>query len=72
MFADMNETTAKASSGESKKYASNKDYQATTFKMNVQDEKSVQEIVDFMIKEYGRLDYAVNAAGVSRILSELA
>jgi NAD(P)-dependent dehydrogenase (short-subunit alcohol dehydrogenase family) len=65
VFADMNEETAKESSEESKQYASNKDYQTTIFKMNVQEDASVQAMVDFVIKEYGRLDYAVNAAGVS-------
>lgn len=60
----MNEETAKTSSEESKKYASNKDYKTTTFTMNVQDDQSVQEMVDFTIREFGRLDYAVNAAGV--------
>lgn len=34
------------------------------FKMNLQDDKSVEDMVDFVIKEFGRLDYAVNAAGV--------
>lgn len=33
--------------------------------MNVQDAQSVQDMVDFVVKEFGRLDYAVNAAGVS-------
>lgn len=61
----MNTETAKASSEESKKYARNKEYQTTIFEMNVQDDKSVQAMVDFVVKEYGRIDYAVNAAGVS-------
>lgn len=65
----MNEETAKTSSEESKKYASNKGYQTTVFKMNVQDDKSVQDMVDFVVKEFGRLDYAVNCAGVSNISS---
>lgn len=60
----MNTETAKTSSEESKKFASNKEYQTTTFEMNVQDDKSVQAMVDFVVKEFGRLDYAVNAAGV--------
>ncbi|KAK2608439.1 hypothetical protein QQS21_003007 [Conoideocrella luteorostrata] len=64
VFADMNEETARQSSEESKKYASNKDYKTTTFTMNVQDDKSVQDMVDFVVREFGRLDYAVNAAGV--------
>ena len=61
----MNIETAKASSEESKRYASNKEYQTTTFEMNVKDQGSVQAMVDFVVKEFGRLDYAVNAAGVS-------
>ncbi|KAI0836733.1 oxidoreductase [Hypoxylon sp. FL0890] len=64
VFADKDMDTAKASSEESKKYASNKDYQTATFEMNVQDAQSVQDMVDFVVKEFGRLDYAVNAAGV--------
>ncbi|KAG8158733.1 hypothetical protein KVR01_011176 [Diaporthe batatas] len=64
VFADMNTETAKASSEESKKYARNQEYQTTIFEMNVQDDKSVQAMVDFVVKEFGRLDYAVNAAGV--------
>lgn len=60
----MNMETAKASSEESKKFASNQEYQTTIFEMNVQDDKSVQAMVDFVVKEFGRLDYAVNAAGV--------
>ncbi|CRG89952.1 hypothetical protein PISL3812_06992 [Talaromyces islandicus] len=63
VFADMNEETAKASAEESKTYATHK-YSATTFKMNVVDEKSVQDMVDFTVKEFGRIDYCVNAAGV--------
>lgn len=63
----MNEERAKASSEESKKYASNKEYQTTIFKMNVQDDKSVQDMVDFVVREFGCIDYAVNSAGVSDI-----
>lgn len=33
--------------------------------MNVEDDKSVQDMVDFVVKEYGRLDYCVNGVGVS-------
>jgi len=61
----MDEETAKASSEESKQYASNKDYVTITFNMNVQDAESVQNMVDFVVNKYGRLDYCVNGAGVS-------
>ncbi|KAF2871662.1 hypothetical protein BDV95DRAFT_572486 [Massariosphaeria phaeospora] len=64
VFADMNENTATASSEESKKYASRHDYQTSVFKMNVEDEKAVQDMVDFVVAEYGCLDYCVNGAGV--------
>lgn len=63
----MNVETAKTSSEESKNYASNKEYKTTTLEMNVQDDKSVEAMVDFVVKNFGRLDYAVNAAGVSLI-----
>ena len=36
-----------------------------TFQMNV------QEMAEFVVKEYGRLDYAVNAAGLSRFALEV-
>ncbi|EED14519.1 oxidoreductase, short-chain dehydrogenase/reductase family [Talaromyces stipitatus ATCC 10500] len=64
VFADMNEETATASAEESKQYATNKEYQATAFKVNVTDEKGVQDMVDFVVKQFGRIDYAVNGAGV--------
>jgi NAD(P)-dependent dehydrogenase (short-subunit alcohol dehydrogenase family) len=65
VFADMNEDTAKESSELSKKHASSSEYHTTTFKMDVSDAASVQAMVDFVVAKFGRLDYAVNAAGVS-------
>lgn len=61
----MNMVTAMASSEESKRYASIKEYKTTTFEMNVQDDNSVKAVVEFVVKELGRLDYTLNAAGVS-------
>jgi NAD(P)-dependent dehydrogenase (short-subunit alcohol dehydrogenase family) len=68
VFADMNEETAKQSSEESKAYASNKGYETSTFKMNVQDNGSIVDMVNYVVETYGRLDYCVNAAGVSNKL----
>ena len=65
VFADMNAETAKASAEESRQYATSKEYQAIYFKVNVVDEKGVQDMVDFVVKEFGRIDYCVNGAGVS-------
>jgi short-subunit dehydrogenase involved in D-alanine esterification of teichoic acids len=61
----MNEEWAKASAKESVKYASDKDYRTSTFTMNVQDAQSVEAMVSFVVEQYGRVDYCVNAAGVS-------
>ncbi|KAH7127252.1 oxidoreductase [Dendryphion nanum] len=64
VFADMNLETATVASEESKKFATNKEYQSSTFRMNVQDDSSVEDMINFVISEYGRLDYAVNGAGI--------
>ncbi|KAL5040884.1 hypothetical protein BDW71DRAFT_192896 [Aspergillus fruticulosus] len=64
VFADMNEETAIASAEESRTYASNPNYEATAFVVNVKDEDKVGEMVDFVVQRFGRIDYAVNAAGV--------
>ncbi|KAL4772927.1 hypothetical protein BDW60DRAFT_222134 [Aspergillus nidulans var. acristatus] len=64
VFADMDEETARASAEESKQYATNVDYEAAYFVVNVKDEVKVNEMVDFVVSKFGRIDYAVNAAGV--------
>ncbi|GKZ86815.1 hypothetical protein AnigIFM56816_002579 [Aspergillus niger] len=64
VFADMNTETATASAEESKQYATNPEYQSTHFTVNVTDQDGVQAMVDFVVEKFGRLDYAVNAAGV--------
>jgi NAD(P)-dependent dehydrogenase (short-subunit alcohol dehydrogenase family) len=65
----MNEETAKASADASKKYATNTGYCSVHFKMNVTDEKTVQDMVDFVVEKFGRLDYCVNGAGVRTLFS---
>ncbi|ORY16989.1 oxidoreductase [Clohesyomyces aquaticus] len=64
VFADMNQEWAQASSEESKTHAANKDYETSIFEMNVQDEKSVQDMVGYVVEKYGRIDYCVNGAGI--------
>lgn len=65
VFADLNEEWAKASSEESVKYASAGGYETNVFRVDVRDAKSVGEMVGFVVQRYGRVDYCVNAAGVS-------
>ncbi|KAL1846317.1 hypothetical protein Daus18300_014300 [Diaporthe australafricana] len=64
-FADLNEQAAQEAATESKKYATNAEYQSLVVKVDVADEAAVQEMVDRVVKEFGRIDYAVNSAGVS-------
>lgn len=37
--------------------------------MDVRDDASVQAMVDTVVKEFGRIDYSVNCAGVSNTTS---
>ena len=67
VIADMNTENAISTAEESKQFASHPEYQSTHFTMNVNDEVSVQAMVDFVVEKFGRLDYAVNGAGVSEI-----
>ncbi|KAK1145793.1 hypothetical protein N8T08_004034 [Aspergillus melleus] len=64
VFADLIEENAKQSAEESKKYASNKEYTATFFKVDVTDKQGVLDMVDFVVDKFGRLDYCVNGAGI--------
>lgn len=65
-FADLNEQGAQEAAAESKKYATNPEYQSLAIKVDIADEPAVQQMVDRTVKEFGRIDYAVNSAGVSK------
>lgn len=49
---------------ESLKLAANPDYRVLTLQVDVTKEKDVDAMVCVAIKEFGRIDYAVNSAGV--------
>lgn len=51
---------------ESKKYATSATYAFLALKVDVASSKSVQSMVDVTVERFGRIDYFVNAAGVSR------
>ncbi|KAI1745443.1 NAD(P)-binding protein [Xylaria scruposa] len=63
-FADLNEQGAQAAAEESKTYATNGDYRCIAIHVNICDEDSVQKMVDTAVKEFGRIDYCVNSAGI--------
>ena len=62
----MNEQGAQEAAEESRKYAMNTEYKTIVLKVDMADEVGVQEMVDRAVKEFGRIDYAVNSAGVSQ------
>ena len=65
LFADINEDGAKESAEASKKFATHASYRPVAVKVDVSDVDSVQNMVDVAKKEFGRIDYSVNSAGVS-------
>lgn len=65
VFADIKEETAKEAAEKSKQYAAHAEYQAAVYQLDITDADSVQKMVDFVIEKFGRIDYAVNGAGVS-------
>ena len=65
LFADILEHGAQEAAEESQKNAKHLEYCAVHVKMDVTDQASVQSMVDTAIKEFGRIDYNVNSAGVS-------
>ncbi|EPE37166.1 NAD(P)-binding Rossmann-fold containing protein [Glarea lozoyensis ATCC 20868] len=64
VFADIHCKLAAENAEKSKAYATNTQYRALSIKVDTTDPISVQEMVDFTVREFGRLDYNVNSAGL--------
>ncbi|KAK7736177.1 PFAM short chain dehydrogenase [Cytospora paraplurivora] len=64
VIADINLEAAQQVAEESKKVAKHSDYKVLAVKLDIGDEKSVQGLVTETVKEFGRIDYAVNSAGI--------
>ncbi|KAI5867645.1 NAD(P)-binding protein [Durotheca rogersii] len=64
LFGDTNYDGVANAARESKSLASNPTYQALSVKLNVTDPSSVKAMMDLAVKEFGRIDYFVNAVGV--------
>ncbi|KAI4258434.1 MAG: hypothetical protein L6R42_005099, partial [Xanthoria sp. 1 TBL-2021] len=63
-FADIDEQKAGTVAETSKSLATNSDYCTFVVAVDVTDPTSVQRMVDETVREFGRIDYNVNAAGV--------
>ncbi|KAI1144239.1 NAD(P)-binding protein [Hypoxylon sp. FL0543] len=72
VFADLNEKGAQEAAEESKKYATNEKFRALAIQVDIVEEDSVQSMVDATIREFGRIDYNVNSAGISNLSSAIA
>lgn len=64
VFADLNEVAAQAAAVESNSMAKNPGYRALAVGVDVSDPLSVQAMVEKTLQAFGRIDYAVNSAGV--------
>lgn len=71
-FVDLNEQGAQDAAEESKQYATNAEYQSLVIHVDVADEAAVQLMVDQVVVKFGRIDYAVNSAGVSGLVQFLS
>lgn len=67
IFADVNDEDVKVVAEGSRKYARHAQYRALPVKVDLTDAESVQSLITTAVKEFGRIDYAVNSAGVSVI-----
>ncbi|KAI9660438.1 MAG: hypothetical protein M1821_009788 [Bathelium mastoideum] len=65
VFADVDEEAATFAAEESKQYARHPSYRSVAVRVDVTDEKSIDDMVGTTVKEFGRIDYSVNSAGVS-------
>ncbi|EMR70339.1 putative short-chain dehydrogenase reductase family protein [Eutypa lata UCREL1] len=64
LLADIEYEAATKAAEASKSLATDTDYRSLAIKVDVVDAQSVQRMVDLAIKEFGRIDYCINAAGV--------
>lgn len=62
--ADINADALAAVEGELISIATNKNFKCITLKVDVGDESSVTEMVKRATESFGRIDYAVNCAGI--------
>ncbi|KAL9123563.1 MAG: hypothetical protein Q9217_007015 [Psora testacea] len=67
IFADIDEDGARAAAEESKKFAADINFKAIAVKVDVREEASVDSMVQTATKEFGRIDYNVNSAGIGNL-----
>ena len=68
-FADIDKLSVEKASAKSIEIAKNPDYRAIAIEVDVVDESSVERMIKQAVHEFGRIDYAVNSAGVCHTTS---
>jgi len=63
-LADVNQDGMKNVKEELQKIATNSSFQCITILVDVRDAASVKSMIDETVRTFGRLDYAVNCAGI--------
>ena len=63
----MNRVSAEKAAADSRAIATNPEYRTLVIEVDVTDPKQVDNMVAKVSKEFGRIDYAVNSAGVSQL-----
>ena len=63
----MSLASAGKAAAESKSIATNPEYRAIVIEVDITDPKQVENMVSKVSEEFGRIDYAVNSAGVSQL-----
>ncbi|KAL1638045.1 putative secondary metabolism biosynthetic enzyme [Diplodia intermedia] len=64
VMADINLSAAEITAAESRARAAHASFRAVAVQVNVADQASVEELVRRAVDEFGRIDYALNCAGV--------
>ncbi len=67
VLADIDEEGAQAAAEESSELAQHSSFKAIAVKVDITDEASVDNMVAVTLKEFGRIDYNVNGAGVCHL-----
>lgn len=68
VFTDINLASAQLASEESKAFATNASYRTIALAVDVSSDKSMDTMVEKVVVEFGKIDYAVSSAGVRSAL----
>ncbi|KAI1743097.1 oxidoreductase [Xylaria scruposa] len=69
VFADQDVAAAEAASEESKGIATAKSYKTLALHVDVRDRQSVKAVITATKENFSRLDYAINCAGIPRMVA---